>query len=369
MNVTEGSEPDELDLLDAVYRCPRADGEVITDVAGDGQAHAVGMRRGDLITAYAGRALDAATSLTSVQAATPSGCVIVDVLRGARALRFEVQAGRLGIDTDVLHAGVDSGLRAPRPVPLPPATADALDWSRLRMAPIDCWHRFLFGDPERHVGFAHFTAALSGTEVRCAYDWCFDSGDYGLIGDCTASRITIAGGDPVVLASRSEGNDGSWVSGARREIGPGGGALWVARRRQHLEDGSTSESSWSSAIVPDAPPLGALQLQLAGFLARRVGVCRHYGFAAEGEWMRLAMRVESLDDIALPDGRHREAWQICHHYTNGPGIRTWVGDDGTLLRIDFGPAYGEARSTMASRADATAGLNPAIRVRDAATPV
>src|SRR4051812_43994915 len=95
-----------------------------------------------------------------------------------------------------------------QPVPLPPATDDALDLSRLERSPLDVWHRFRFGDGDRHVGYARLAARLEGGELRCVYDWCFHS-EWGVIGDYERSRLALVGGSPRLLVSHGESNDGT----------------------------------------------------------------------------------------------------------------------------------------------------------------
>jgi len=254
------------------------------------------------------------------------------------------------------------------PVPVLPAeTPLSLDLGALAQAPRETWYAFHFGDHDAHIGYEHQVLRLEQGRLVADYDFAFAALGMPII--ATYQEATYAlpapllplSAIPPILTAVTDGQDALDHSTAHRTT-EGGMRLWVSETAQHQAGGGWAILH-ARHLLPEVPLAEALQSQLGGFLAHRVGACVHVGAWRSDHWQISAWRVMGDEDLALPQQPHRHAWKVQQFGVDDPGIIAWFGDDGTCLKTAYGDAYGGAWSVIAQRSAALSDLAPTLRVR------
>ncbi len=361
------------DAQDAAYRNPAADGLMVHRVVPGSQSESLGLQPTDIIISYAGHALATVDDLKALIAQALPPPLSIQVVRGTTKLTITVAPGRLGCELRPVRTGVDSTLRAKRTVPLPPATPFAMDLSALRKAPRESWYAFHLGDHDPQVGFEHLYLAIDHDGLRVAYDFAFDSHQFPIIADYESSVFALPQGAatvtaiPPLLSTVLDGQDIHDHGHGQSAMSPSGQLVWSST------EAVSQQGRWGTVAkthpMPTVPLAAALQMHLGGFLAHQLGACVHYSRWEDDQPAEHAMKVMREDTIELPDQSHRHAWVVQQFSSSGPDLICWYGDDGMLLKTEFGAAYGGAWSIMTTHDQALAGLTPSIRVRTGADPL
>jgi len=129
---------------------PGMKGALVDELAPGGPAQRSGVQPGDVILAVDGQAVDGATSLTRLVAATHAGDTLhLSVLRGGKSLSIEVRSGLRPTDAELLRSQGQGGGLGSAPDEGAAAKPDALG---LILAPLDSTARSRFGVPDEIKG-------------------------------------------------------------------------------------------------------------------------------------------------------------------------------------------------------------------------
>ncbi len=340
---------------------PPATGLLVTFVSDGSQAQAKGIRPGDVIVSYAGKAVATVEALAQAKAKAQAEAkdeaaeIPCTLQRGAKQIKVAFAAGPLGVTL----APVEKGKPAK---PLPQATIKTLDLSNLAQKPREVWYRFTL-DGKTQLGYEHGVLKREKGVLTLRHEVGFDGGkQWGTNHQAVDLRVRVTEGGLTPLSTRYENLLNGWVGkGARSEVkgeAPAWAVTWPpiegkpqTRRVALPQDLPIIPSYLVSAVVEHLP--------------REKGACLHYRPLNEGMGtvgLASALFVAAEEEIEH-EGKRVPTWRVELRELGGATTSTWwIDGAGRTLRID----YGGARALRSTKAAVLAGLPKGIRPKGTA---
>jgi len=335
---------------EAAALAPPATGLLVTQVLPGSAAADAGLRPGDVIIGYAGRAVSGIDGLVQALRAGDDGAgrVVLTYVNASGQRAAEVAAGRLGV------GGIDVVKGEPRQL-RPPATGVAFDFADLDHRPREAW--FAFAIDGGHVGFEHHRLRRVGDALLLRSEVAFRHEQWGRQHFIVQTEA-LADGEATLTRSRYASAPNGFRCDLRVERSGEGTAMVVV-------DQLMGDERETSRVPVSGAQSDYLATQLAAWMPREAGACWHYEMInlADGSPLgKSSLFVNGRETIEV-DGEPVEAWRVEQHTMGKPGRVSWVDGDGRAFRHDYG---GGATATRTARAAALAGLPNDIRPIDAA---
>ena len=282
------------------------DGVLVTRVVNDSPADRAGIRRGDVISAFAGRSVDSPSELMSAVRARRSGesvnvIVYRDGDRRSVSVRLGARPSGSDDDDDSWDDDDDRVFRAPTP-PVPPAPPAAPREPR--------FERFDF--PEGSWMFSGMGRGRLGVRVEEVNEEMADALGVGsgegvliveVIDDTPAKRAGLRAGDVIVRVEDREIDDVSDLTSELREREAGPVSLTVVRRGDRRQVTATLERSRSMRWERGPLSLREDRMRDRSFNRRAPRADREDDAEMRAEIEKLREEVKKLQDELDSRGR------------------------------------------------------------------
>jgi hypothetical protein len=337
--------------VEAALEAPAATGLLVTTVAAGSQSAAAGIARGDILVTYDGVAAADLEVLAAAKAAAEGKEHVVCVIRkgGGETAEIRLKPGQLGLNL----APVTKGVSAP---PLPPDTGAFLDAALCDGR--DEWYVFKMNG--KHCGFEHIATRTENGVVHVTHEVAFDGApNFGLNHNVVTASFrcgaTVEAQSLQFVAAIS-----GWSASGRLTRDAEGRPAW------RVETGLPDDTETSTTSLPaDLSPVPTyLVSEIARLLPQTEGAC--FRFRPMGDTdgvvsLRAALVCEGAEALTIGE-KTVATTRYVQRQLGGATLSTfWFDSQRNMVRADFGGAI----ATLATKAEALAGLNPELKPRTA----
>ena len=340
------------DPIEAALASPHATGLLVMGVVPDMQAAAAGFAEGDVLLTYDEKAVtDLAALASAKEAAAQKARIWCEVLRAnGEEAKVGLLPGPLGLQLVPIEKGNP-------PAPLPADTGAAI--SATAAGEHDEWYSFSMGDGQ--VGLEHLSVRAEGEMLHFTHEVAFDGGEQMGLHHAVVRAVMRCGAtvEPVTFSYENALN--GWISHSEIVRNEDGRAVW------HSAGGPAGEEPRVTEIPlrGDQSSLPSYAVaQIARLLPQEAGAC--FRFRPVADWdgkpgLRSAIVCVAAETITIGETEHA-TWKYEQRQLGGSVTGTYWFDAGRRM-VKAG--YGGPVTTLATKAEAMAGLNPELKLKTA----
>lgn len=338
---------EESDPFDAESFTAAATGLMILQFSPEAQAMTLGLKVGDIITSYAGKAQTTQAGLIAAVKDNTAEVPVV-VRRGDQTLTVTAKPGKLGVYLEAVAAGTTRSL--------PPDTHVAFVTDRLLTAPIDTWYAFVIAGTK--VGAEHAHLQRTGDRLTVTIEVMFDGGKrWGLNHMVETGVLDVATPVPRVVTQVHE----SPLSGFRSAGRWKDATTWELTVDGRNDDGTPLHEVETS--MPTGPLINDYSYSyLASVMPTTPGACHHTRTVVLNSAkpsILSALLVVGPEEVSV-DGQQLTAVRMEQRSLHGSAWIAWV-KDGEIVKHDYsGDGKGGTIAYRTTQVKALAGLDPKL---------